>query len=101
MVHLSSTYNQNNEDKDLLVHNLKKELEMTRKAFNDLKAQFNVVSNTAKASRLQREPSNLSLAIGQEHIKTNIIPTPSEQELLRENEFLKNRLKLQQKRMAN
>ena len=72
---------------------------MTKKAYFDMKAQCNILSQN-QISKLKREPSNLSLAIGNEHIKTNIVPTPSEQELLRENEFLKNRLKVQQKNMG-
>ena len=43
---------------------------------------------------INKEPSNLSL--GLEHK----LPTPSEQELLRENSFLKSRIAAQQKKLA-
>lgn len=94
------TYNTNNEERDSAFSKMKKDLELANKAYQDLKAQYTILSSN-QITKLRKEPSNLSLAIGHEHIKTNIVPTPSEQELLRENEFLKNRLKLQQKKMAN
>jgi len=56
---------------------MKQELEMAKKAYQDIKAQYSILSSN-QITKLRNEPSNLSLAIGHEHIKTNIVPTPSE-----------------------
>ena len=56
---------------------MKTELEITKKAFNELKVQYNILSSKQIAN-IKKEPSNLSLAISNEHMKTNMVPTPSE-----------------------
>lgn len=96
--HLTQQYNSNNEEREENYLSTKKELEMVRKAFYDLKVQYAHMSNQ-HIKNIKREPSDLSVAISQS--KAQHIPTPSEQELLRENQFLKSRIGLLQQKINN
>lgn len=80
--HLTKQYNSNNEEREENYLSTKKELEMVRKAFYDLKVQYAHMSSQ-HLKNIKPVPSDLSVAIGKSNAQH--IPTPSEQELLREN----------------
>ena len=70
-----------------------------QKAFDELKEQYNILA-AKDLQDMRRQPSNLVSSYSL-HRSQQALPGISEQELIRENDFLKTRIASQDKRLAN